>query len=128
MLDFLVRSCRFGLLTLAEAGKQGERQYGNATREGCRWEKSHRADDNRESGSGRRKKHEKKNLPRHCIGMNNSHPVYDALESYAMGTLVDSELESLEEHLLLCPVCRQRVDEATTYVAAMRQAARRCRP
>jgi hypothetical protein len=44
------------------------------------------------------------------------HILEDALERYAMRTLADSEIEPLEEHLLMCAECRDR------FVAVMRVA------
>jgi uncharacterized CHY-type Zn-finger protein len=51
------------------------------------------------------------------------HAAEDDLESYAMRTLSASEVESLEEHLLLCAECRDRLTAADEYVAAMKSAA-----
>jgi hypothetical protein len=51
------------------------------------------------------------------------HASDDDLERYAMRTLLEAELEPLEEHLLICAECRERLDETETYVAAMRAAA-----
>ena len=49
----------------------------------------------------------------------------DALERYAMRTLPEPELAVLEEHLLICAECRQRLQATEQYVAAMREAAAR---
>ncbi|HEY3443640.1 MAG TPA: zf-HC2 domain-containing protein [Paludibaculum sp.] len=47
----------------------------------------------------------------------------EALEQYAMGKLPESEVASLEEHLLICLDCQYRLDAMDEYVAAMRAAA-----
>lgn len=52
-----------------------------------------------------------------------SHPAEETLERYALGLLPDPERDDLEDHLLLCDHCQQRLDEATEYVATMRSAA-----
>jgi hypothetical protein len=51
------------------------------------------------------------------------HPSEDSLERYSMGTLPGSETGPLEEHLLLCNHCRDRLESTDEYVAAMRAAA-----
>ena len=53
----------------------------------------------------------------------NTHAVDEVLESYASGTLAEPALADLEEHLLICDHCRQRVADKDAYVAAMRTAA-----
>lgn len=47
----------------------------------------------------------------------------DTLERYSMQTLPDAEAEPVEEHLLICQECRDRVDAEIDFVAAMRAAA-----
>lgn len=44
----------------------------------------------------------------------------DVLELYLMGRLTEMEMAPLEEHLLICEDCRNRLEEAETYLAAMR--------
>lgn len=51
------------------------------------------------------------------------HCTEEALESYAIGTLSGTSIETLEEHILICEDCRVRLDEADRYVHAMRNAA-----
>lgn len=46
----------------------------------------------------------------------------DTLERYAMQTLPDSESGPLEEPLLICPECRERLDAESEFVTAMRGA------
>jgi hypothetical protein len=47
----------------------------------------------------------------------------DDLERYYLGMIKDEgELAPLEEHLLICPECVDRADEAQDYVDAMRAA------
>ena len=47
----------------------------------------------------------------------------DTLERYAMESLRGSESEPLEEHLLICSECQERLDGAIEFVTAMRGAA-----
>lgn len=56
-----------------------------------------------------------------------SHFGEEACERYSMGTLSGEEAQQIEEHFLTCEVCRRRVAESDTYVAAMRRAAARMR-
>jgi uncharacterized CHY-type Zn-finger protein len=51
------------------------------------------------------------------------HAAEDDLENYAMRNLPAAGVESLEEHLLICSGCRDRLTAADEYVAAMRAAA-----
>jgi uncharacterized protein with PIN domain len=51
------------------------------------------------------------------------HVSEDDLENYAMRTLPATEVESLEEHFLICSECRDRLQATDEYVAAMRAAA-----
>lgn len=44
------------------------------------------------------------------------------LERYSMKSLPEAEAERLEEHLLVCEPCRQRLTETDRYVSAMRRA------
>lgn len=46
----------------------------------------------------------------------------DGLELYALGRLAEAHAAPVEEHLLVCEECRQRLAEWDTYVAAMRAA------
>ncbi len=41
-----------------------------------------------------------------------SHESDERLELYALGRLCDSEVIGIEEHLLVCDVCRERLDES----------------
>ncbi len=50
-----------------------------------------------------------------------SHESDDRLELYALGRLSDSELPEIEEHLLVCDSCRDRLDETEMYVVAMQR-------
>lgn len=57
-----------------------------------------------------------------------NHISEEALEQYAMRTLpAAAELERLEEHLLICSECRNRLQMMDDYVAAMRSAAAKLR-
>jgi hypothetical protein len=46
----------------------------------------------------------------------------DSLEQYAMGTLPEADLGAVEEHLLTCGNCQDRLKVTDNYVAAMRSA------
>ena len=47
----------------------------------------------------------------------------DDLDQYALRTLPESACAALEEHLLICQSCRDRLQTTDEYVAAMRSAA-----
>jgi anti-sigma factor RsiW len=51
-----------------------------------------------------------------------SHQPDDRLELYALGRLPEPEVTVVEEHLLVCLSCRQRLDEVELFAVAMRQA------
>lgn len=51
-----------------------------------------------------------------------AHPEEDVLERYAMNRLGEPALGALEEHLLLCESCQERLDEVTEYVGVVREA------
>ena len=55
------------------------------------------------------------------------HPGEEVLERYSLGTLPEGELAPFEEHLLICPVCQERLAETDAYVLAVRAAAARLR-
>ena len=46
----------------------------------------------------------------------------DLLESYAMGKLSNRETAHLEEHLLLCAVCQERLATVDDFILAMKAA------
>ena len=57
-----------------------------------------------------------------------NHISEEALEQYAMRTLPEAaKLGRLEEHLLICSECRNRLHLMDEYVAAMRSAAAKFR-
>ena len=56
-----------------------------------------------------------------------NHATEDGLERYSMGRLPEAEAEVLEEHLLVCAVCQERLTEADQYVCAVRAAASKLR-
>jgi anti-sigma factor RsiW len=58
---------------------------------------------------------------------NVNHISDEALERYAMRTLQDSACETLEEHLLVCQECQDRLQTMDRYVSAMRSAAAKLR-
>jgi anti-sigma factor RsiW len=44
----------------------------------------------------------------------------DLLEQYLFGTLPDAELESLEEHLLVCHSCIETAEQLLAFVQSLR--------
>jgi hypothetical protein len=56
-----------------------------------------------------------------------NHPDEFQLEGYSLGRLPKPEVLSLEEHLLICDVCRQRLSESEDYVRSMQHASARSR-
>lgn len=53
------------------------------------------------------------------------HLTEEAMETYALGRLADPEAELLEEHLLLCNDCQDRLGKLDEFVSAFRIAAGR---
>ena len=53
----------------------------------------------------------------------NPHIGAEELEDYAMGRIPEEQAGGLEEHLLICDACRQRLQEYDSYNSAMRHAA-----
>lgn len=51
-----------------------------------------------------------------------SHPSDDEMELYVLGRLGEVHAAPVEEHLLVCETCRQRLEEMEEYAIAMRQA------
>lgn len=54
-----------------------------------------------------------------------AHPLEEQLERYSMGKLSEAECAPLEEHLLICSMCRERLTETDQYVGLMRVAFRK---
>lgn len=52
-----------------------------------------------------------------------AHPGDELLELYALGRLDEPELGEFEEHILVCELCQDRLDEATDFVVTMQAAA-----
>ncbi len=50
------------------------------------------------------------------------HPMEDVLERYALGNSRATEIEALEEHLLVCAHCQERLSETDLYIFALRDA------
>lgn len=48
----------------------------------------------------------------------------DALEAYSMKRLAEVEAAPLEEHLLICHLCQDRLAEWDTYIRSMQSAMR----
>ncbi len=55
------------------------------------------------------------------------HTADEVLEQYSMGKLPESEAGPLEEHLLVCAECQDRLQQSDAFVAATRAAARKLR-
>jgi anti-sigma factor RsiW len=55
------------------------------------------------------------------------HADEEQLERHSLGALDETDVERVEEHLLTCEICRDRLQEADVYNAAMRGAARSLR-
>ena len=52
------------------------------------------------------------------------HPDEDQWERYALGMLPEDQIAEMEEHLLVCPDCQDRLAEADAYIYAVREAVR----
>jgi hypothetical protein len=55
------------------------------------------------------------------------HATDDQLESYSLGTISGPDVEVLEEHLLICQGCQDRLTESDVFVRHMRLAAAKIR-
>src|SRR5579863_6534565 len=53
----------------------------------------------------------------------NEHPGEDRLEEYAFRRLREKEIEPLEEHLLICETCQDRLAAVDEYILSMKTAA-----
>jgi hypothetical protein len=53
-----------------------------------------------------------------------AHPSEDALEEYAFDRLPEDQTATLEEHLLVCSVCQDRLRAVDEYILLMKHAAR----
>jgi len=60
-----------------------------------------------------------------AVKRSQGHPEEDLLEQYSLGRVAGSDLRALEEHLLLCPQCQDRLTEVDAYVRAMQDGAKR---
>ena len=49
------------------------------------------------------------------------HRTDDELELYALGRLADPQVAVVEEHLLVCVACQERLDEVEAFALAMRE-------
>jgi hypothetical protein len=52
----------------------------------------------------------------------NFHGTDDQLEQYALGRLPESDLPPVEEHLMICAACRERLDGIGDFAVGMREA------
>ncbi len=55
------------------------------------------------------------------------HPDDERLEQYALGRLDEIQSAPVEEHLLICPACQDRLFQTDEYLASMRSVAPRLR-
>lgn len=60
----------------------------------------------------------------HTLPMSATHIADEALERYSLQRSSDEEIETVEEHLLVCDECRARLDQADHYHRTMRLALR----
>jgi hypothetical protein len=51
------------------------------------------------------------------------HPAEDTLEEYAFNRLAEEEAAPLEEHLLVCSICQDRLAASDEYIRLMKAAA-----
>jgi len=51
-----------------------------------------------------------------------SHPSEDVLETYAMGKLSDQDSNPLEEHLLICLACQNRLEAVDEFIRVAKAA------
>lgn len=59
--------------------------------------------------------------------LTSQHPGEDTLELYCLDRLDEQEAAPIEEHLLVCEACRQRVTDLDVFLKAARQATRELR-
>jgi anti-sigma factor ChrR (cupin superfamily) len=48
------------------------------------------------------------------------HPSEETLEHYLFGTLLDQEVEQVEEHLLVCHSCIESAEQILSFVQSLR--------
>jgi hypothetical protein len=53
------------------------------------------------------------------------HPTEEQWEEYALGLLSEEQIAGMEEHLLVCPECQDRLSQVDEYIHVMREAARK---
>jgi len=63
-----------------------------------------------------------------CINRGEDQDRDDRLELYALGRLPASEVEKIEEHLLICDYCRDRLDEVAAFAFSAREALKQTAP
>lgn len=61
------------------------------------------------------------------MGDAQGHISAEDIERYSMGDISEEEVSRIEEHLLVCETCQNRVAESDAYVSAMRTAGARLR-
>ena len=55
---------------------------------------------------------------------NSNHPTEEAVERYLFGSLSDWEIETLEEHLLVCHSCIDTAEQLLAFVQSLRSTLR----
>ena len=50
----------------------------------------------------------------------NGHITEDILEAYSLGQMSEAEVAPVEEHLLMCPECQDRLQATDLFVATIR--------
>lgn len=54
----------------------------------------------------------------------NEHPSEETLERYLFGSLLDQEIERVEEHLLVCHSCIDTAEQLLSFVQSLRSTLR----
>jgi len=62
-----------------------------------------------------------------AVARKKTHPDDSQIEAYCLGKITEPDLTELEEHLLICESCQQRVMEGDAYVRSMKSAGTRFR-
>jgi len=57
-------------------------------------------------------------------GVRNGHITEDILEAYSLGQLSEQDAAPIEEHLLLCAACQNRLQATDLFVATIRHVLR----
>lgn len=63
-------------------------------------------------------------LEEKVAGTQNGHITEDILEAYSLGRLPETEVAPIEEHLLVCAACQDRLQATDLFVATIRHVLR----